>query len=573
MSSFKNFLSFALTLTFFLSLQAEEIVELDPYVVDANAGCPETGKWWYTKIDGFEVLSSASIEQGTELLENFHKYRQALKIFRPVEEQEYETSTIIVCGRKDEFEDFVPSDQKHEKGIVSYLLRRQEHACIVLEHASDLLGDLGLSTRIHSVNFFGRKSKGIWEARYRVKPIRQLVRQLVIYQMSETVHQNTPAWLVEGICQLAMDIQIDETSAQYGQLNYRLGGNGEVVGDRQFDRVLVDQELMPLQVFFTVGLEDPEARNPLAHALWAKQSYCFLHMCRFWNNGTYRQSFDRFIERLAREPISEALFIECFDMTYEQMIKRMKNYTEVHIGHCEKYTFDDNKKFTQAEIVFREATESEVARIKAEALRIAGHHKEALNICRDAFNDGDKDRELVALLGCLEYEESQLERAINFLEFATTHGTLRASAWTTLAKIRLGQYSDSGEVSGEPQKELVFQALAMILKARSLKPLVPDIYGVLAEILKYNIVPISKEFIELMHEGALYFPENTEIILFAANLYESIGDFHNATTLANQGLQFANSDDSRERLENFLQELKMPPAWREEIDIIKINQN
>jgi len=37
MSSFKNSFSFALTHTFFLSLQAEEIVELDPYVVESHS--------------------------------------------------------------------------------------------------------------------------------------------------------------------------------------------------------------------------------------------------------------------------------------------------------------------------------------------------------------------------------------------------------------------------------------------------------------------------------------------------------------------------------------------------------
>jgi len=49
--------------------------------------------------------------------------------------------------------------------------------------------------------------------------------------------------------------------------------------------------------------------------LWAKQAYLFVHFCLFGENLRYQPALSTFVSRLAREPLSEALFQECFRPT------------------------------------------------------------------------------------------------------------------------------------------------------------------------------------------------------------------------------------------------------------------
>ena len=56
---------------------------------------------------------------------------------------------------------------------------------------------------------------------------------------------------------------------------------------------------LPMEKFFAVTADATEATNPLGNNRWAKQSYAFVHLCLYGQNGRYKAAFEEFTKRLA----------------------------------------------------------------------------------------------------------------------------------------------------------------------------------------------------------------------------------------------------------------------------------
>ena len=227
---------------------------------------------------------------------------------------------------------------------------------------------------------------------------------------------------------------------------------------------------MPFEAFLSVNADDSEALNPMKHLLWANQAYAFVHMCRFGIQKKYKESLDNFQKRLANEPLSEALFVECFGVNYEKMRKILAGYIRIPRSYYHTITLAKDRELASERVDFREATPSEIARIKGDAQSMAGNHAIALQTYREAYERGVRDPELMAAQGVCELKQGHTENARKTLEAVAIIDSDRPSVWTSLAKLRLEEAITNSQEQGKLSASQMNFVLAPVLKTLILEP-------------------------------------------------------------------------------------------------------
>lgn len=441
--------------------QDGDIVEIPAYVIVSEPELPKAESWYYAMVDEFEVLCSGSVEDANRLLARFQMFRQALDIVRPVDDPGYAFSSIILCGKRRQFEQLVPNPDSTDQEHVSCLLRNHEKVVIVIDMESEYLKVSGLSTRLppplHRVSVL------------KLDPQRQLYRQYFRSQLPATTFSSAPPWLVEGICQIVVDIEFSKDRIKYGNIDNAKGGFTSLsqqalvsndpfgpmgnlplsstgsrsplkyvagsfladayVGDRPFHVILRHQPLIPLEEFFAVQPTDRRVTHPVSDPKWAKQAYAFVHFCYFGLSGKYRDAFRLFTERIATEPQSEELFMECFGVSFKEMEHKLKGYIRLPVAKYHLIKLSKGSELHAEEVIFRNATPSEIARMKGNAMRMAGRFDEALYELRVAYDRGEREAEFLGLLGLEEYRIGRNDRAFEFLEMAVRNGAKNREVW------------------------------------------------------------------------------------------------------------------------------------------------
>jgi len=571
-----------------------EPLELPAHIVRGQLDLPAPESWQYARIDGFEVLSNAPQREANRLLKDFQMFRQALQIVRPASAPPAMPAALILSGRS-KFADFTSDGQEDYTGISSVFSRDRTQAAIIL--------NLGSATYTPEDGS---------SAELPVDYNRELYRQYVRFLLSRSDNP-PPPWLIEGTIQVIMDMEFRDRLINYGRLDPKKGaplaalltpggmldvnaspdgsgggttmnagsmvmlmtaaggasgetGEADVyVGDRPFNLALMHRPLMPLGQFFAVPAGSREARNPLGNRLWAKQAYAFVHLCLFSADGKFQQPFATFVHRLANEPASERLFKECFQLSYAEMLKEIYAYIRYPRHKFRDIKLTEEGRLTATDVEFRPATQGEIGRIKGDAQRLAGRHAEALLTLRVAYARGERDPALLAALGVAEHHAGHSERARTFLEAAARLGMDRPAAYVGLARLRLAEARQKSAPGGQLDAPAIAMVLAPLLKARQLKPALPDTYILMAEAWSLSVVPPTAANIHLLGEGIMQFPFDSSLTLHAAQLYVRAGDFTAATEVARMGLRFAPDAASRARFQEFLATLpeatpQFPPA-------------
>jgi hypothetical protein len=559
---------------------SDRLVELPPFIVAGKIELPPPESWRYARIDGFEVLSSTSDQEANRLLRDFQMFRRALAIVRPAPAPRLASSTLILCGRANGFNDFTTDGRDAPEGDIARLLLDHEQSAMVLNLAARTVGDTVPPTYL--------------------EPERHLYREYVRLLVSQG-GVPTPPWLFEGTAQMVMDLEFRDRTIRFGRIDQRSGApvdvspaSDDVVGTsngvtadqmvgsranpgadlpldvsammgvrfyRPFQIALLDRALLPMDRFFAVTAKDPEAADAFFDPTWAKQAYAFVHMCQFRRDARFKAPFADFVRRLAQEPPSEQLFQECFGLSYQEMLDELRQYIRYprHVFRDIKLT--EEGRLTAEEVQFREATQGEIARIKGDAQRLVGRHKDALLACRVAYARGERDSALLATLGVAEHDAGESGRAKQFLEAATRLGTDRPSAWVTVARLRLEEAKATPAEAGKLSAAQMAAVLTPLLKARALQPVVPEVYSVMAETWMCSAAAPTPANIHVIGEGVMRFPFDSTLALKTAQLYARAGDVRDAAEVARMGLRFAADAATRARFNEFLGTLPtLPPS-------------
>ena len=543
------------------------VFKLPDFTVSKSRALPPPESWRYTRIENFEVLSNTSDRTTKSLLDDFTKFTRAMRLVWPTPVKPVAAASIILCGKGGKFDEFAPPGATRNNAIIpSLFLRDREQVAIVTDIATErvTVDDSQVQTAMPGV------------VEYEIDHYRQLYREYVRFLLSQ-VDVPPPVWLQEGLAQIVMDIEFDGKTLIYGKVSTDKGGatggqlqaddndpsvSGDaVVGEQPFNVVLQHRKMLPLAQFFAVTPDSPEARAPLGNNLWAKQAYAFVHFCLFGENLRYRDALARFVQRLAREPLSEALFKDCFKVDYVEMGKELRGYILYTRHKYQIYQLKDTDKRGANSIELRDATPAEVGLIKGDALRLAGHLDAASAAYRAAYVRGSREPALLAAMGAEEITSGRTDRARPLLEAAVKAGVNRPSAGVALARLRLAEGTASPEApGGKLSAAQVAAVLTPLFEARKNPPLLPETYELIATVWAQSETAPKVENLAVLDEGIRAFPRDSVLLYNAAQLYRQAGAGPTAASIARLGIRFSSDPESKSRFEQLLASLPAVPA-------------
>jgi hypothetical protein len=543
-----------------------ETLKLPDFKVTDSPQLPPPESWRYGHVGNFEVISSASESYTRKLLADFGMFTRAMTLVWPAPTKPMTTSTIILCGRNGKFDAFAPEGAvRGEKIIPSVLLRNRDQMAIVVDVESSRVAiDTSNLTVANAVS-----------GDYEIDHYKQLYREYVRYLISQS-QVRAPVWLEEGLAQITMDADFNDERLIYGKINSLAGAEsgGEsadsdgtdptanasaVVGEQPFNVALQHRKLIPLGQFFAVTADDPVVQNPLGNNFWAKQAYLFVHFCLFGEDLRYQQALATFAARLAREPLSEALFKECFKTDYQGMNKELWAYILRTKHKYQRYALKPEDKLTAKSIELREATIPEAALITGDALRLAGRHDLALSAYRSAYLRGSREPAIMAGMGAAETALGHADRARELLEAATRTGVKRPAAYVELARLRLAEVTAKPSTNGKLGAVQMAAVLTPLFEARKLAPPLPETYELIATAWSQSAAAPTPENLGVLDEGIRAFPRDGELLYTAAQLYRTAGAPPTAASIARLGLRFSNEPATRARFEQLLASLPSAP--------------
>jgi hypothetical protein len=593
MNRVSSLLWLALSLFAFLApaLRGEEapsgpVIELPKFVVTDNRELPPPESWRYGTIPGFEILSNAAEKPTQRLINDFEKFRLGLSYVWPMPNRPTQPVSLIICGRGAKFDAFVPKekDAGPEMARVSLFLKQGDKTAIVLDFQSKVLNLLATET--------DDPASGTDTSQLSVDHEKQLNREYLRYLLSQA-EPRLPAWFEEGLTQIIMRMTVEPDLIEFGRLedpnlvsaqaaqiaelnalatasdpdSPLLGG--APAEDRDFNAALRRRPLMSFPKFLAVGHDDPIAVNPLGNNIWAKQAYAFVHMCLFGRGGRYKKGFSQFLLRSTREPVTEAMFKECFripkgkgfeEMSFRDMLIELRGYCEMSDYKLQGFKPAKGEKIPMpAMITLRDATQSEVGRIKGEALILAGNKERARNELIAPYIRGERDPNLLASLGLFDRANGEDARARKLLEGAAAGKTTRPEAYIELARYR---YADAlakpDGAGGKFSDAQVAGIIDLLLAARRQSPPIVTEYEMMADTWLRRNAKVKPEEIGTLVDGIRMFPGRMKLAFQIGTLAFDAGLNDLAHAMADHGLKYSPDAQTKSRFEQL--KAALPPA-------------
>lgn len=542
-------------------------VELPEYTVTDDRVLADLPAWHYARVGRFEVLSSATEARTRKLLADFQKFQQALTLLWPAPPRPIATSSLVLCARTGEFASLLPPGTDASSAPPpSRLLRDRESLVIAINLTADrlLLDD---ATALATTN--------ATSVELDLDHAKLLYREYIFSLLNQT-EVRPPIWMAEGLAQIVMDAEITDRWLIYGKIDTfkgsAVGGAGEstdetdasanstaVVGEQPFNVVLRHRKLLPLDEFFAVTADSPAAKTLIGNNLWAKQSYLFVHFCLFGENLRHRDALVRFVGRLGREPASEALFRDCFKISYAEMEEQQRAYLRFLKHKYQTYDLKPGDRFDPKSIELADASPSQIGSLLGDAQRLAGNLDRAATTYREAYLRGSRAPALLAGLALTEAAAGHDESSQKFLEAACAAHVERPSAYAALARRRLDlALAHPAALESKLDAAQLTAVLGAVFEARKFPPLLPETYHVAAEAWAASSTPPKVPNLAVLDEGIKAFPRDSALVLKSARLYASIGANDTAASIARLGARFALDVETRRRFEEFL--LSLPSA-------------
>lgn len=557
-------------------------VELPTYTVKEAAMLPEPESWRYARFGNFEVLSNASEGKTKSLLKDFQLFSAALDVVWPaVQPRSTSPVSLILCTQNRMFQRFFPAnfaDRSEVESSSSVFLHRGEHGAIVINFAPENTAVVGDDVASHTLADLGVATFSL-----EIDQTKLLQREYVHFLISR-FEQKPPAWFAEGLAQLLSEMTYDEKHITFAKLEdpneisaeqamaqsraKAAASDGDPVDpamatapaeDRSFQASLGKSGLLSFPALFAVQSDSPTARNTLG-SKWAKQSYAFVHLCLYGEHHRYQKGLFQFLARTAKEPVTEALFKECFGESYNSMGIVLRGYIDVASHqHFEWKLKAGGKGFAELpSIALREATQAEIGRIKGDALLMADRADLARQEMLTAYLRGERDPNLLAAFGLEEVIRGDVERGGKLLNAAVAAKVDRPDAYVALARLRfVAAVAKNGENHPFSRVE-AGEIITLVHAGFQRAPQSLALYEMLAQTWLRVDEKIRHDDALLLLQGAARYPDQAGLTYDTARLAASIGAFDAASALTEHGLIIAGDPETKAAF----QELKTTLATR-----------
>ncbi len=553
---------------------------LEDFTVTASRPALQSARWNYSRIDGFEILSSAPEKVTRELVQDFNEFVFALHLISPQLRLQHPLPvTMVICGEASHFRELSSGGREPQgHGSLSRFFHGPDRSLILLNAQAQPLKRA--DGTIETGEEADRRVRLLYPKRARGDYLRFLLSR---------VSPALPAWFQEGAAGLYADLRILEDEIAIGRapgfalpagpgkapLSQRAGmmrlsdrdapnpalqshagvaGNESSRGhsepdSRQDAAPFRDSAALPLAQLFGPA---PQSRD---RVLWTLECLAFVHWGLHGDNGRHAAPMAAFVERSRYEPTSETLFRDCFQMSYDEGWQALRTHIEFTRAKYFGLRAEKGQKLPRpAPATVRPATPSEIARLKAEAHELAGRPAEARAELIRAYRHGEKDAELLAALGLSDLSAGETARARQFLEAATAQHTRQARAHLALARLRfdecLARRAHPGDKLAPHQIRSILEPL---IGGLALAPITEG-YSLAAEAWLLAEESPSHAQLQGLISGVQLAPRDQELALRVATLAVNAGD-ESAASLIALGLKYSATDAQRRRFEVLSQRL------------------
>ena len=549
---------------------AGPVVTLPTYTVSEPRLLPEPEAWRYGQVPGFEILSDDSVGDTKRLIHDFLLFQRAVGAVWPEVKRNFDLPvSLILCQRAKQFADFMPADAGAKPSATfSLSLRERELAAIVL--------NLEVANSPIAAGELADDGAGLAESVADYSS--HLLRGEYVHFLLDRIDPPPPPWLEAGLGQMLLRMTYDgdmigiPAIADTGDLAWRRAfaakakaAGAEVPpppavlsGEKNFRTALAAGAIMPLDRMFRETSD--VSLTGVSDTAWGRQCYQFVHLCLFGQKMHLQKALLDFSIRASLQPPDENLFRRCFGMSYQEMLLTLWAYTDFYSGVA--FSIHPRKEPKPAEpaaLVLRAASDSEVGRIKGDALRMAGRIEAAHFTLIASYLRGGRDPQLLAALGLEEIAAGRRDRAEKFLQAAVAAHTRRARAYLELARLRYAA-ATAGPKTSSPKLgvEQLTAILAPLWQARSHPPPLPEIYLLFAKTWSHAAFRPARANLAVVDEGVTTFPFDADLLYEDARLRAQYAYYADAAALADLGLKFSRGDSDRARLEKLKASLPSP---------------
>jgi hypothetical protein len=486
---------------------AADVVALAPYVVKDNSAVPEKEKGWsYAEEPDLEILTQTTAASTQAIVRNLRILDQALGVVWPnLLSFPQARLTLVICNTEAKYEAMVPATIVADKptplayppdeaggeatagasgGATHEPLERFD----VIAQSTPLRG-AGLN---FIVTTFPEGS---------LRYDDQLDRAYLLARLA-AVRPRLPAFFEEGLAELAGEMVITKggikvgvfsskpdtipgsmlPTQQFGNPSTSLSQRNQSKMTRQTGRTSLDStvsvqsltitketnrrflhynHLLPLDAVLAVAHDAPATFQP--RSIWALESEAFVHMCLYGSKPYgYPAELGKYLEAVAAAgvaPVGNADLDRIFTASFGKKPAEMESLLATYLadGMSQNTLLRPKKSgsgpmYTDpAPVIFREATDGQIARIEGNADFLAGAldakmgaaaaSAQQINAARAEFTDaycrGERDPKLLAAWGLFEFRVGDdLTAARRVLEAAIAAGTESRPAYLALAQLR-----------------------------------------------------------------------------------------------------------------------------------------
>jgi hypothetical protein len=300
--------------------------------------------------------------------------------------------------------------------------------------------------------------------------------------------QKLPAWFVRGLSNLLGSTQVSRKLIQFARVKEDLAGR-----------------YMP-------GLSGLLGKTSAFTEEEERLAALFVHYGLFGDNGKYTARFMQFVNRLAdgAKP-TDAMFQE----TFGKSLSTMESYIGAYARDLAYYKSTDFKGDIppMPAPVYREATQSEIARIKAEMHLSQANSAKALEELRTAYWRGEREPAMLALLATLEQQAGTESRARRILKALLDLPKPPPQTYIAAARLQLKDTLDAkpaahnGKLTAAETSALV----AMLSGALAGGLTTEDMCDTLAEVMLKSDTPPDPNMLAFLQQAAKRFPKNQNL--------------------------------------------------------------
>ncbi len=539
---------------------AEGVVALPPFIVEeATKGPP----WRYAEIPGFEILSRCNDQMTRELAAAHYRLHRLLALMLPESLQ-----VGFSVPKKLIFYDASLQPAASQEVIADMLSRQPKDAAPPAD--SFPLGARGIRFQPAQRRYSFMPNLRLWDTDAMavfaiVEPgdtnfdQMALTSDYVAYLLRNRVPA-LPAWFVNAILSLHARVEFRGDELILPAATW--------VSDDATAALKKDPKTataaLPLRDLLTGAVPGRDEEAGARLRLWTSEATMFVRWALDGSDPARHEALWKWVERSSAAGTSDALFQECFGADFAAIQEQLTAYLPVAARKSLRLHLAESAK--PPALLLHDAREEEIDRIKGDWERleigfvrnkipevVPKYLEQARHTLMHAYNDGERDPGLQAVLGLCEVDAGDDAGARGYLEAAAAGGVVRPRAWYEVARLRFADHRAHPE--GPDGKLSIAQAadvLTPLFKARSERPPLGEVYELIAAVWLHCAVRPARGHLAVIDEGVRLFPRRVELVYEAAELFAQNGFAPETATLVELGMRIAPDEATRAQFARLL---------------------